>query len=158
MKFKSEYLLKRCLEVEAVLNKAKLWASQDPQLDGYLGGYFAVMISGVFEDCFEHLVYERASRTNDKELTSLVHELVDQTFRNPNAATILGFIKKFSIEYAQEYSSRIEFRHSSALDSIVTDKNSLGHGTLTRNVTISDVTDYFQRSIPILEALEEILS
>ena len=158
MKFKSEYLQTRCSQVEEDLKKAARWASQDAALDGYLGGYFVVMVSGVFEDCIEHLVWERVNRTNDKELTSLVEELIDQFVRNPTPEKVATLVKYFSAEYLQEYRRRITDRHSLALGSIVTNKNHLGHGTLKRNVTVSDAADYFQNSTPILEALEEVLS
>ncbi len=157
MNFRNEYLEARCSQVDEAFKKAVVWAAKDPELDAYLGGYFAVMISGVFEDCVEHLIWERANRTDDKELASLVQLLIDQNFRNPDAGKILRLVKCLSAEYVEKYRSRVKERHSTALDSIVTNKNDLGHGTLKKNVTVSDVRDYFQRAVPILEALETIL-
>lgn len=158
MKPKDPYLKQRLAAVQQSLKKASGWGTGDAQLSAYLAGYLVVLISGVYEDCIEHLVHERASKSNDVELTSYVDKRIQQTLRNPNRSCVVGLLGEFSAAYKEQFNVRVASGSTDALDSIVSNKNWLAHGeTWKLQVTVADVHGYFQRSIPVLAALEDIL-
>ncbi|MFH1486340.1 MAG: hypothetical protein ABIH46_09735, partial [Chloroflexota bacterium] len=85
---------------------------------------------------------------------------VDQRFRNPDYGTISGLLKQFSPAYQQSFVKRIPPTGSeaSALNSMLTNKNALAHVGISKlQLTVSDVKQYCERVIPILETLEQIL-
>jgi len=116
------------------------------------------MASGVFEDCIEFVIGKRAGKGNDAPLEAYVRSLVDQTFRNPDSAKIKGVLKKFDPAFAPQLEAKAGNDAVTALDSIVTVKNGLAHGTFgALPVNVSEAADYIQRSRAVLEALEDIL-
>lgn len=141
------------------VGKASGWAAGDPELSAYLAGYLVVLISGVYEDCIEHLVNRRASKSSDSQLTSYVDRRTAQTFRNPDSGNVVGLLGEFSVAYREQFRVTVDSESRVALDSIVNNKNWLAHGeTRKLQVTVADVEDYFARSVPVLEALEDILA
>lgn len=158
MSLRTPYLLARFGEIDTALAKAVGWGRQDPELDAYLAGYLVVLLCGIFEDCIEHLLLERVRKTNDKELVSFVGRRVSQTFRNPDSGRIATFLEDFSSSYKDNYKKRVTDSSAAALSSIVSNKNWLAHGeTKKLQITIGDVTDFYLRSIPVFEAVEQIL-
>lgn len=161
MKFRDTYILGRCKEIETLLNQATDWSSNNEELSAHLAAYVSVLITGVLEDCIEHLITQRVEKTGDSEIQNYVCRATEQRFRNPHYSSISGLLKQFSKEYQEEFNQKIlpHGKEAEALQSIVDNKNSLAHlGTGTLQLTIKDVRYYFGYIIPILEALEQILS
>ncbi len=158
MKVQDPYLRERFTAIEQSVQKASDWGADDPELSAYLAGYLVVLISGVYEDCIEHLVHRRASKSNDSELISYVDERTAHTFRNPDTRNVVGLLGQFSTAYKEQFKLAVDSESTVALDSIVNNKNWLAHGeTAKLQVTVADVEGYFARSARVLEALEDIL-
>jgi hypothetical protein len=129
----------------------------DVEIASYLSSFLTVMICGVYEDCIEHLICQRAGKARDTEIYQYVRSTVAESFRNPKFARIVEILNKFSRVYAEALKNNIEEKSKVALDSIVDNKNAIAHGRPS-NVTISDIKDYHNRCIPIFELLENILA
>ncbi len=159
MNLKNPYLRQRFSDVDQSIAKAYRWGATDPELNAYLAGYLVVLISGVYEDCIEHLVNQRATRSNDKELSSYVRERTHRTFMNPNTQNILGLLERFSKPYKKSFVRRVDSKSKTAIDSIVQNKNWLAHGDTGKfQVTVRDVDGYFRRSARGMEVFEDIIS
>jgi len=159
LKVNDPYLRERFADVEQSVQKADAWGAADPELSAYLAGYLVVLISGVYEDCIEYLVNRRARKSSDPELESYVYNRTAQTFRNPDRSSVVGLLTQFSAAYKKQFNVTVGSDSMDALDSIVTNKNWLAHGETSKlQVTVADVQGYFQRSMPVLEALEDILA
>lgn len=155
-----QYLSNRFLEVDSLVAKAKGWKLQDPELDGHLGDYLCIVICGVFEDCVEHLLGQRAGKAQDAELEAFVTSLLADNFRNPKDDKLAGILGRFSDRYKRSYRKRIkpQSRAASALDSIVETKNAVAHGAgHTSHRSVQDVEDYYRRAMRVFEVLEGIL-
>lgn len=154
------HVIDRCAEIEGLLTEAAVWASQDAKLGAHLAAYITVLITGLLEDCIEYLVVQRVGKTQDSEVQNYVKAVIKERFRNPDWGAISGLLGQFSDNYKHEFGSKIRHDGSEAdaLNSIVTNKNSLAHiGTANLQVTVGNVDDYFRRIIPILEVVEQIL-
>jgi hypothetical protein len=151
------YLRNKFADVERSVKKASAWEAADPELGAYLAGYLVVLISGAYEDCIEHLVRTRASKSNDSQLVSYVDSRTASSFRNPDASSVAGLLGNFSKAYKERFNAAVDQESQEALDSIVTNKNWLAHGDSKLQVTVGDVERYFQRSARVLEVLEDIL-
>jgi len=158
VKVKDPYLRQRFADVDQSIVKAAGWGATDPELNAYLAGYLVVLISGVYEDCIEHLVNQRARRSNDQELSSYVRERTHRSFMNPNTQNIVSLLDRFSKAYKKSFVKRVNSTSKAAIDSIVDNKNWLAHGDTGKlQVTVRDVSDYFRRSARAIEVLEDIV-
>lgn len=128
----------------------------DTQIASYLSSFLAVMISGIYEDCIEHLFCERAAKVNDAELYQYVKKTIAQLFRNPKFANLLDITQRFSDKWTRNLKNKIPYGSKVALDSIVDNKNAVSHGG-TSNLTISDIKDYHSRCRRIFVTLEKML-
>ena len=154
----SEYLTKRCLEIEEMLQYATEKSKDDARLGGHLAGYISVLISGVVEDCIEYLVIERARISNDPQLQEFVRSSIDQQFRNPQSEDVLRILGRFSAEYRNLYNDSVRPENRQALGDIVKNRMTLAHqGSLQSHFTVSEVRLYFTRIVEILEVVEGIL-
>ncbi len=129
----------------------------DAEIASYLSSFLAVMVCGIYEECIEHLICQRAAKAQDSEIYQYVKSTVAESFRNPKFARIVEMLAKFSHVYANNMKNSIEEKSKIALDSIVDNKNAIAHGR-PANLTISDIKDYHNRCIPIFEFLENILA
>jgi len=160
MTFSDPYLIERCQEIELTLVDASKWASIDAKLGAHLAAYIAVLIIGVLEDCIEYLFSQRVHKTGDSEVENYIVKVIGDRFKNPNYGKISGLLGEFSDEYQKKFKARIASNGSEiiSLDSLLSNKNSLAHmGTVKLQMTITEVNEYYQRLIPILEAVDYAL-
>jgi len=152
---KSQYLQNKFKIIDEAFIKAKT-STSDPQLAYMLSAYLVVFISGAYEDCIEYLFVKRAGKNNDKEIESLVKELIDRQFRNPNYDKITQLIKALNLGYVSILNSKIDTQSKTGINSIVQNKNKIAHGE-TSNATLNDVINYHNSATKIFEVLEDIL-
>ena len=153
---RTPHIATQCAYADRVLAKSLSASVGDAELGSYLSSYLVVMLSGLYEDCIEHLIDLRVQRTGDSEVGSYVAKTLQATFRNPTFENVLGLLGKFSKQYANRLKTAVHERDAQALDSIVNNKNAIAHG-MSSNLTLKDVEDFHRRTIVILEALENIL-
>jgi len=160
---KANYIKERCLEVENLIANITSWTNDDhsSELSAHLAAYTSVIITGVLEDCIEYLISQRVCKVNDTEIRNYIRCNIDRHFRNADYSTISGLLKEFSHDYQKSFSDKIVPNgiEATALDSIIRNKNSLAHfGTSKLELTANDIEEYYQRIMPVLEAIEEILT
>lgn len=152
------YVADRCAEIIVRLQYASTKSEEDPNLGAYLAEYICVLISGVVEDCIEHIVAQRASRANDPDLKSFVESSIDLQFRNPKSSDIANVLARFNTNFKTQYKETVSHEARSALGSIVANRMALAHrGTRESVVTVNDVRLYFEQIVEILETVEQIL-
>lgn len=152
----SPYVVDRLSEVERTITRVSAFGASDPELAAYLSAYLVVYVSGVYEDCIEHLFQERADRGADSVIQNYVKVTLAQGFRNPDFGNIVSVLRRFGINLAEELKEKTRVSSREALDSIVNNKNSVAHGH-PLNATLDDVAVYYRESRGLLENLEDIL-
>jgi hypothetical protein len=154
---KNQYLNSKFSDIDAKFKKARKFSKNNPEIAAMLSSYLVVSISGVFEDCVEHLFIERVRTvTSDNEIVNLIKELIGQRFRNPNYKEIKGFLGYLDPNYERILDSKINEKNEFGLNSIVTNKNQVAHGGIS-NATIQDVETYYKDALKIFKELENIL-
>ena len=156
MSMKNQYLNGKFSDIDEELKKAEEFSKSDSKIASMLSSYLVVAISGIFEDCVEHLFIERVNKTNDNEIENLVKELIHQDFRNPEYAEIKKFVSYLSSKYGKDLRTKIDDKNITGLNSIVTNKNQVAHGGIS-NATIKDIRTYYKSALRIFEELEKIL-
>ena len=113
------YVAARCSEIDEILLYAADKGDTDPELGAHMAGYVSVLISGVVEDCIEHLVVQRARKVNDPQLQEFVRSSIAQQFRNPRSEDIANVIGQFSKDCQSSYQLSVGQEAREALGSIV---------------------------------------
>ncbi len=152
----SPYVIEQFQRAGEVLTKCGV-NTADPEIASFLSSYMVVMLSGVYEDCIEHLLAQRAARGHDNEVTSYVAKSLRETFRNPLFGTLLGVLKKFSDQYARQLRDGVQEPDSQALDNIVNNKNLIAHGQRSQ-LTINEVVTFHSGVLRIFDVLEGLLT
>lgn len=125
-------------------------------IKSYIGGYATVAISGLYESCFKEMFEIRAKKANDQELTNFVNNVMDKNFRNPDYNKILEYLNKLDKKIGTKLKKKVQLVHSTALDSIVTNKNNIAHGK-NSTITIDDVFGYHKRAMFIFNEIEKLI-
>ena len=156
----NDYVAQRCRDLESTLRDVVNWAAEDDKLGAHLAAYTTVLMSGLVEDCIEHLITMRASDTQDPEIEQFITGAVRRTFRNPDWGAINGLLRNFSERYGRVFSEKVPHNGTiaEALQAIVDNKNSLAHtGAQKLQMTVGDVENYFERIVVLLGAIDDIL-
>ena len=152
------YVSIRCADIEDRLRYAARKSADDPDLGAYLADYISVLISGVVEDCIEHLVVLRARKANDPHLEEFVRSSIDIQFRNPRSQDIANVLRRFGDDYRSSYSASVSQEAREALGSIVHNRMALAHvGQTQSHFTVNEIRRYFELIVGILEVVEGIL-
>ncbi len=152
------YVVDRCSEIEEMLQYATEKSKDDARLGGHLAGYISVLISGVVEDCIEHLVVQRARMSGDVQLQEFVRNSIGRLFRNPQSSDIADVLRNFSLEYRLSYQESLNEEDREALNSIIKNRMSLSHEGLSQShFTVTEVSSYFDHVQKILGVVEGIL-
>ena len=154
----AQYVVDRFAEIETTIEHIQNGIKGDgnEKISAYLASYLAVYISGVYEDCIEHLVIERAKQAKDSMLVSFITATVDLSFRNPEYAKVKELISKFDPQYGIKLRGMIDDNAIEALNSIKTNKDQTAHGKPTQ-ATFKDIIGYHARAVSIFDAVEKIL-
>ncbi len=153
---KTTYLVEWFKRLDEALAKAKGFAGTSAELEAFLSAHLVVLFAGAYEDCIEHMFVERASKTKDVEIQVYVQNTCNLLFRNPKFQNIVDALKLFSDTYAANLLAKVDTSAREAIGSMVTNKLNVSHGKVSA-ATLRDVENYHQRTIPIFEALEDIL-
>ena len=152
------YVVGQCSRIQDVLQYAANKSVDDPELGAHLANYISVLISGVVEDCVEHLVVQRARMSSDLQLQDFVDFSIGRLFRNPQSSDIAEILRQFSPDYRVSYQQSVNGEDREALDGIIKNRMSLAHeGSSQSHFTLNDVRRYFERVVRILEVVEGIL-
>ena len=153
-----QYVKNRIVEIGRNIGKIRAMQTNksNPELNSMLDSYLVVLISGIYEDCVECLFNEKASKSQDQQVQNFVKEAVNRLFRNPSYNNIKEILNYFDRSYGQNLDSGIPRAHREAIDSIVNNKNSIAHGSIS-NATLLDLESWHQKAIVIFEKLDRIL-
>jgi hypothetical protein len=152
---KNKYVISRIDQLEKDI--ATISKVTDPQISSFLSSFLAVYSCGVYEDCIEYLVMERASKSGDSEVQEFVKQSIIKSFRNPNYENIKQLIGKFGSGYLSSLTTQVDNRLSTSIGSIITNKNDVAHAGQYK-LALGDFIAYHSEAKKIFEILEKVLN
>lgn len=120
----------------------------DPEIQADWARYLCVLASGNIEVCFVE-IFSAFSRFNS---ATAVHQYVMSQlswFQNPKPKKIIDLHRQFSEPWGNEISGFLAGQKGDAIQSIVSNRNSIAHGE-TCVVTISRIHDWFEQSKEVI--------
>lgn len=154
------FISSKCREIAGLIVDCRGWAKGDARLGAHLATYVNVLILGVFEECIEHLVKERAKRAGDREVEHYISDHIEHSMKNPRYGKICEVLGQFSDRYKSEFQNTFgaSCLEVDALHSIIRNKTNVAHyGLANLQLSVSDVEIYFWGVVSILEKLEDLL-
>jgi len=141
--------------VEITIRNIKNLNISNPLEKSYLAGYLIVFICGIYEESIERIIYEKASKLKDKYISNYVQRSVGERFRNPCMENIFKLLDNFDSNWKNKI-KQLPYKNKTALDNIITNKNSLAHtGSIT--TTLKEVIQYYQDSRVVIEEIDDII-
>jgi hypothetical protein len=141
--------------IDETINNISSFSISDQKELSYLAKFLAVYICGIYEEVIEIIINEKVARLGDIAIANFTKKTLDRTFRNPDMTNILNLLKQFNCGWNHSIAS-LDNQYKTALDSIVTHKNSIAHGSPS-TVTIIDMKTYYQDSKIVIEKIDEII-
>ncbi|TSC55197.1 MAG: hypothetical protein LiPW30_663 [Parcubacteria group bacterium LiPW_30] len=121
----------------------------------YLAKFLVVFICGIYEEIIENVIYERIDKLKNVEVSTYIKKTVSGTFQNPNMEKIKDLLGKFNPGWKSEI-SKLPIESQTAIDNIITQKNSLAHGNDV-NVTLKDIKRYYKDSLSVINKIDDML-
>jgi len=152
---RNQYIKDRLTLVNNSIKKVEKFKGNG-ELTSFLNSYLVVLISGVYEDCVEYLINERAVLAGDKEIATFIENTIDVTFRNPNYDNIIRILARFNKNWVKQMNKKIKNEAKESINSIVNNKNNIAHGGYS-NLTLLEIKKCHKNCKSIFEKLEKII-
>lgn len=127
------------------------------EVNSYFAQFLIVYICGLYEEIIETTVIEMTHKLGNQEIENYIKNSLNSYFRNSNTDKIIELFSKFNNQTWSNAIKALPEKNKSALNSIVTNKNSLAHGQSSLNLTISDVETYYKDSKVVIEKIDDLL-
>ncbi|MDP2920505.1 MAG: HEPN domain-containing protein [Dehalococcoidia bacterium] len=152
---REQYVRDKFLFIKETINRIERFKG-DSKIIADLVSYLVVLISGAYEDCFEHLLNKRAAKSGDIEIKTFVEKTLDLQLRNPNWDNLTTILGRFSKKWVVAMNKRIPYKAKTGLNNIVTNKNAVAHGS-SSNMTLIEIKACHRHCKAIFEKLEKII-
>jgi len=143
------------LQIETTIINVDGFSIATPLEKSYLAKYLVVFICGIYEEIIENIIKEMVGKMGNQYLDNFFDNYLETFFRNPCIKNISKLLKNFNKDWSCTLNGLPQVNRL-ALDSIITDKNSLAHGGAS-TITIGDVKQYYLDSKLVIETIDEML-
>jgi len=127
--------------------------SGDPFIASQLTYYLCIRISGFIETCVRTIFMEYCSPRIRDNVSNFIDVQLRRS-RNPSYESICNLTKEFDKEWVQTFKAAVTVQNRDALQSINVNRNNIAHGE-TSNITLRQLTDYYDEAIDLLNKLEK---
>ena len=131
-------------------------ATQDIELQGHWARYLCVVAAGFLETGLQTIYSDFADRSASVPVARYASGRLSRV-SNPNAQRFVDVAGAFSSRWRDELEDYLNADAPSrkdALDSIMNNRNQISHGG-TVGITVHRVRDYLDRSVEVLEFIED---
>lgn len=149
------YVRNKFILIKDAINRVEKFKG-DRKIAVDLESYLVVLISGIYEDCFEYLINKRVDQAGDAEVSTFIEKTLDVQLRNPNWNNVTTILGRFSKKWVNSMNKKIRERAKTDLNNIVNNKNAVAHGN-TSNLTFGEIKTCHKNCKSIFEKLEKTL-
>lgn len=142
-------------DVEFAISEINNFSLDSDLEKSYLAKFLVVYICGIYEEAIESIINQMAENIGNQEIVNFLENSLSHGFRNPDVANICSLLKKFSAKWSEEV-KKLPEEYLSALNNIVSHKNSMAHG-LASNITLSEVNEYYRDSKKVIEKIDSLV-
>lgn len=130
-------------------------AVHDDELKAHLSKYFCVRISGYLEIVLKCLVCKYSEGNSPKPVSNyLQNDLKNITNLSPDK--IQKTLCKFSIEWYDNFESKVTEQQLQSLNSIISNRNSIAHGQQD-NISYKVIVQYYNDLKEIVKILKDTI-
>ncbi|MBN2058368.1 MAG: hypothetical protein JW782_06200 [Candidatus Saganbacteria bacterium] len=126
----------------------------------FLSKYAIIRACGSVERSIKKIIYDKAAASTTIETKKYLENTIIESSMNPSLYNIRKLLNKFGDEWSSEFNSRmssITKKEQDSLQSLVDLRNEFAHGG-NPTATASNIREYFEDSIKIVELLDNIIS
>jgi len=138
--------------LDALMKKASA-STRDVELLSHWARYFCIRTAGLLENGIQEIYSEFVERTSARQVSNYASSRL-KTVQNPNAEKFVIIARSFDSHWASELEKYLdEDGRKDAIDSIMGFRHKIAHGKDV-GITIARLSEYFNKSIQVLEFIE----
>ena len=142
-------------EIETAINNIKSLGVISKIEESYLTKFLIVFTSGIYEQIIENILSEWALAKCHPQIAHFIIRYINNKFRNPDIENIVRVLSEFNKDWADEI-EKLPNANKSALDTIVSNKNAIAHGTLSI-INLTKFEDLYNASKKVIEKIDNIV-
>lgn len=128
---------------------------EDDEVKGHFAKYLCVKLSGLLEVFFKAKIADLVDKKSPKPVAHYVNSQF-KTFTNIDTRKIVKSLNQFSSEWEEEFNNGINEEQSSAINSVISNRNSIAHGN-NSGISLKDVKYYYEKTKEVLGILDGIM-
>jgi hypothetical protein len=140
--------------LDSVFERAARAGAPGDEVLADLARYLYVLVLGFVEASVKVLVTERCRRAGDRSIGSYAIGRVE-TFRNPNAETLLQLVGSFDPGWRDQLGLFMAGPRKDALDSVYALRNQVAHGN-PQGGSLGTIREYYAQILEVVEELANI--
>jgi len=121
----------------------------------YLAKFLVVFICGIYEEVVETIIMEKVEKLRSPQLSTFMEQYLKVYFRNPDTENTIRLLGKFDVSWSSAIKQESK-EIKDALDSIVSNKNALAHGSIS-TITLDEVKIFYEKSRKLIEKIDEVV-
>ena len=148
----SNTLLKEKKQIDDLFTEVKSF-SGDPIIESLLTQYLCIKVSGFLENCVRIIFVEYTGSNCQGHIQNFILKKLER-FPNPIYAEIVKITREFSDTWSNGFKNKITQKQQTSLNSINVNRNAIAHGGRS-NITLRELSDYYDDVVKIVEELED---
>ena len=151
---RSQELSSQLQRIRSLIKETHTASVNDLELQSHWAKYLCVLCAGLLEDSMIQIYGDYAKRSANPIVSSYVFSQLDR-IQNPKTQKFIEIATQFSKSWGAELElfASTDGRKE-AIDAIMANRNSIVHGG-SSGITISQLTNYLNKSLEVLEHIEK---
>ena len=127
----------------------------DDEVKGHFAKYLCVKTSGLLEVFFKAQISDIVDGKTPKVVANYVNYQF-KSFSSIDTRKIIKVFSLFSQSWVDEFNTKMNEEHTSALNSIISNRNNIAHGQ-NDSISLKNAKEYYEKMKEILVILERIM-
>lgn len=143
------------LRIEALFASASGFdTGSTPQ--SHLTEHLCVRLSGFIEQSVRSILYDYATQTGHLTLAEFVNRVIERHYQNLNHERICELLTRFDSVWATQMRTYLTDEHKMAIGSILANRNKISHGEPVPTLGLTQLRQWYQKVLEVLDYLEAI--
>lgn len=127
--------------------------SNDLELQAHFARYLCVLVSGYLEIAVAEIYSDYAQRKGHPHLATYIKRQMSR-FQNPNMTKVLGVVRDFNPEWAEELQLSTQGEIKDSVDSVVANRHKIAHGESV-GVSLAYARQYYSAAVRLIALMSQ---
>jgi len=145
---------KQLQRLQSLIQRTRQASAEDFEIQAHWGKYLCVLVAGFLENALTEVYTDFAKGASSGPVANFAAATLSK-IQNPKSQKFLEIAGAFKHEWAVELERFLEEDgRKDAINSIMNNRHQISHGRYS-GITVAQVTGYLQKSVQVIELIEE---